>query len=1001
MKKMLFFAVAVIMMTLCACSDDIASSKFGSDEKGTVDGLKLKKCEVISNEYSNGGVVTNVTIRRAPSTEGTPEGLLLAESTHQAIFEDLATKEEIAKTYTGTNEVQAYGVRQARYAREKDIFKTASIATSPIDLPDGREVYVVRFKSGSDEFSISLAEKQTYDTGTMPVINNHSFNYKDLCKNNIYNRRFVSSDFVDQNRDSADWHLFALKLKFEYELESGPDNVVQFEIHIPTLWIYQGGGNPDIPDNPRETVAFEDREKSCDYVNDTTSNSWMKIWRIFSDGTSAFYKKVEIPLKNTLSAPAYQVKTVSNLTYSALQAQKSNAVRGERISKPGNCFCYPYTETFTTRTDKCSDVFVATHEGSAYWVDSLGVSHEFISKDWSFADKGWSDASMSNLQGFERLLLTSKMTGSFNSHTHAREGKVELRKQKDNPPATLTRYEYEIKGLRTLEPMKKYFSYGNQFAVYSDGTRESMGEIGVEIAITVTPQGKQTVTVTDWNITDQMADTTTRQVNGKANDIPADNGTGTFTLQDYRQDFRTKTNKSMSFFRVIYGGKVTFKDKFGKVVEFPAIKPTYTDKGGVATLRALQDLDGYERKLMTTTANVKATPSTDNADYTSEVEFRKQKEVSEELVGFDHVETLSYMGNGKWNTVSNITYHWKVQGDKTEVVSQTIEWSLTGEGFKTITLDTAEDPFTNAFVRVNEGAWSSETSSAGTQTGVTVYTKTNSSISETYKHVTDKYTAKRQRAVLNKTVGGKTVKINLLAPTDMTFSHKTSSLVDGGETTDNGTKYHVWKHTGNLVANVTASNDTRSESGTVKKDIRVKMEDDPIIPDNPDWGNPVKLMGATLVYHPGVGNSAEGAFHKNLIIKYEKGILVVTTKSFGQEANNWNPMDFSYESSDFYFYGSQYWGRTLTEAVNVNSALLRDGKWEPALITMDGTGWVYKSLSGAICNMDQNLAITAGIKNFNTETTAENNPFLNWSGRIENGVLNIYNAKGVKVISFR
>lgn len=998
MKKMLFFAVAVIMMTLCSC-DDAAPSKFGSDEKGTVDGLKLKKCEVLSNEYSNGGVVTNVTIRRAPSTDGVPEGLLLAKSTHQATFEDLATGQEIAKTYTGTNEVQAYGVRQARYAREKDIFKTASIATSPIDLTDGREVYVVRFKSGSDEFSISLAEKQTYDTGTMPVINNHSFKYKDLCKNNIYNRRFVSSDFVDQNRDSADWHLFALKLKFEYELESGPDNVVQFEIHIPTLWIYQGGGNPDIPDNPRETVSFETRDRGFDYVNDSTSNSWQEIWRVFSDGTSAFYKKVEISLKNTLSAPAYQVKTVSDFAYESLTATKSSAVKGSKVEKPGSCYCFNYTQSYTTRTTKCDAVFTATYQDGAYWVDSLGVSHEFLTKTWSFTDKGWTDKALAEQGNYQRKLLTSTTLGSFNSHSYTRKGEVELRKRKDSAP-TIVKYDYKNFGIRSVKPMQEYFTYATQVAVYSDGTEEVVGEIGTTLKVTVTAPSKQVITVTDWSIADAAAKLFDPQSNGSRT-AKDENGTGTFTISNSRRDYRTATNKSQHTFNSTYDSKVVFKDKFGKEVEFPAITLAYTDKGGVATLRALQDLDGYQRKAMTTTIEVKAI-NKDTGTYSGEVEFRKKIAEQEELVGFDHVETLSYMGNGKWNTVSNITYHWKVQGDKYETVTQQLEWSLTGEGFKTITLDTAEDPFTNAFVRVNEGAWSSETSSAGTQTGVTVYTKTNSSISETYKHVTDKYTAKRQRAVLNKTVGGKTVKINLLAPTDMTFSHKTSSLVDGGETTDNGTKYHVWKHTGNLVANVTASNDTRSESVSVKKDIRVKMEDDPIIiPDHPEWGNPVKLMGATLVYRPGVGNSGQGAFHKNLIIKYEKGILVVTTKSFGQESNNWNPIDFSYEASDFYYFGRNYWDKLLTESVNVNSALLNDNKWEPALITMDGTGWVYKGLSGATCNMSQNLAVTAGIKNFNSETTAENNPNLRWTSRIENGVLNIYNAKGVKVISFR
>lgn len=870
---------------------------------------------------------------------------------------------------------------------------------SDADFDNGQSGKFVKFAEGDGHnFYYSFIISPEFETDTFKIWNptKHSFEEFKRCINKIETLEFLSQRVTDLQRDSAGWHAYSLVHVYSGRLSEGPNNGFTYEVNIPLVWVWKGNDEPQYPDDKPEPIVWEDGDEGFDFVNDSTSQSWKDIIPTLSDGTKGKPDRIAVLLKNTIVEPEYQVKQVEDLSYTELEMQVFDEVKaGDRYDKENKISVQPYMKSVKARTNKCDAIFILKREGAPIYTDSLGGKHYLPERSWSATDDGWTDKSMEPTENFERKLLTSHIIGTFNEHSHPAKGEVELRKVKGED-VKIVGYDYpeDEKGITPIVPNETYSTWRNQYTVFSNGKKEFNGKVSTTLNLKTIAPERQVVTVTDWEINDLQA----QGYNATRTDSRTDKQeTGTFTIYAWSKKYVTRTNKSSDNFVTTYDGTVTFKDKYGNEVEFLALAVKQEDKGGVATLKNLPEADEMERKSMTTTINVTETNTSTSANHTAEIEFRKAVE-KEELTDWKVTkQDLVYNGNGNWTSTTTVTYYWKLAGTKTETYSTGLVWNIVGEAKSQVILDEAKADYRT----LNAG---SETSSTSTNGNITVVTR-KKGYTEDYTTLKDNYTATMQTASYKSTVGGKTIAFDFLAPNSMTVAHANGSLVNGNRTTTkNGTEYNVWDHTGSVTATVVSPKGNQTETATDIKEVLVKKEETPIIPANPEWGYPVGLAsnGATLVYRKLVGDSQEGRFHKNLIIKYEKGILVVTTHSYGMDGNNWNPNDFTYTESDFYYYGKQYYGRTLTQSNSINSAILRNDRWEPAAISMDGSGWVYVGISGNTVNMSQNLAVTAGIKNFNGETTAANNPFLRWSGRVDNNkVLTIYNAKGVPVIRFR
>lgn len=987
MKKKNFLAVVAIMMALCvaftfsSCKDNNYGE--GLDVKEEPTDVKKLSCGVTQNTYQGTGVVTT----RAAAVEQL-DGTLTTVSRHKATFTNCLPADTV-RTYEVRNTIEARGVLKPRYAKTLDSFKEQNLTMTETIFDNGQNGKFIKFKDGDNHnFYYSFIITPAFETDTFQIWNpsKKQFDVLQRCINEIVSLEFLSQRVTDLQRDSVGWHAYRVIHAYSGRLSEGPNNGFTYEVTIPLVWVWKGGGTPVFPpeENP-DPLVVEDRDSGFDFVNDSTSQSWLSVVTRYTDGTVSKPDTIAVLVKNTIEEPAYQVKQVENFSWSELSLQPFDEVTdGSAYEKENKISVTPFVKAVKARTDKGDAIFKLKREGRPIFTDSLGGKHYLPEKQWLAKSQNWDDDDMSTLENFERKLLTCILTAQFNEHEHDATGKIELRKVK-GADVELVGYEYENFDIRTITPNVLYFTFAEQYAVFSNDKKEKVGEIGTNIRISTVSPEKQEIEVADWNINDLSIQNFNATRQSSHRDTIE---TGVFTITPFAKKNTTQTNKSKHDFTTTYDGTVVFKDKFGKEVTFLALDPSFEDKGGVSTLTNLAEENDFERKAMTSTLAVTAYGS-DVSNHIAEIIFKKKVE-KEQLLSWSKTLSLTPAGNGMWTTSATITKVWKLAGTKTNTVSQDLDCSISGEPKSQIKLNEASAPY----VSLNEGTWSAETSSTPQQY-VTLYTKTNTTISENYTNLTDKYTAKMQRATYKEVVDGQTIEFDFLAPSEMTITHKDGSLVNGNRTaTVDGVNYDVWDHTGSVTATVTsASNDSQTQDAIDEKEVLVAHI---VVPEHPEWGAVDRLGGASLAYHKDIGDNMQGAFHKVMAIYFEKGILIVHTNSWGPSA-----YDFTYDENDFYYYGSTYRGVTLPQTVKVNSAILRDGRWEPALITQDGSGWTYVGLDGFTVNMSQNLAITANIKNFNSETTAANNPFLAYTGQRSGDLLNVYTNKGALVFSIK
>lgn len=987
MRKNITKAVWMVVTIFCAAF--VAScDSYDFTEQEREDNLIEKSCLVNENIFNHSGVVA---MTRAAIDYEKPDGYLKVTSNHTKNF--IWNFNPVERKYQGFFWVKAYNVNRPRFAKNADIFKNPTWSEKVI----GKDsiLQVITFPDGAThDFDVSLLETQYYDTDTV-MVGGKVFN---KCKNAWATRQLLGSEVTDLQRDSADWHAWKVVLKFHYELEEGPNTAVDWTVTMPTVWIAKPGTDPDIPEGDHEIISNKDGEKGIEILNDSIADSWQILIPVLSNGEDGTPFTKHAYLKYKLRAPEYRIVPVADLTWKSLTAKGSDPVKvGELQDRGDSVFVQGYTQAFTCYTSKCDAVFFGDFEGAAYYVDQFGKAHSFLDAKWSFKDDGWKDSKLDDLDGLKRLLLTSNITGTYLTKKPTAKGEVELRTGGEGGKRVI-KFTYKNFGIRSVVPMSEYWSYATQVAHYNDNDSTEIGEVGLKIFMNVDSPAEQTIQVFDWTINDGKPQLYDPKAEGDPRSEKV--ATGTFKVQKYSRDYVTTTNKSEHKFISHAETSVIFTDSLGKETPFKGIELTYADNGSVKSLEALSDQDDKERKKMTPSVKITAI-GTDNADYSGIVNFWKAKD-KEELINDpnqDYTQNLTYNGNGSWTSTTTITYVWKIKGTETETITQNLEWSLSGEAKSQVILNEAKADYV---APINQGNWGAETSSTP-QNFVTLYTSTNTSISENYTNLTDKYSAKKQRAVINKTVDGKKIEITMLAPTEMTVAHGSGSLENGNRTTTkNGKTYDVWDHTGSVTATVTSSVGNQTESATDLKEVLIEAA--PIEPHHPEWGFPVAFVRATLTYRPYVGESGQGAFHKTLVMKFENGILVVTTASYGRD-KAWNPIDFTYDEEDFYFFeGKQPTGvtRTIPESANINSAALFDGRWKPALVWPDGTGWKYIVDATHYVNMSKQLAETCGIKNFSGKATADVTPYLNYTGSVSaDKILVVKNENGAPIFSIK
>ena len=134
-------------------------------------------------------------------------------------------------------------------------------------------------------------------------------------------------------------------------------------------------------------------------------------------------------------------------------------------------------------------------------------------------------------------------------------------------------------------------------------------------------------------------------------------------------------------------------------------------------------------------------------------------------------------------------------------------------------------------------------------------------------------------------------------------------------------------------------------------------------PDNEtipsEWGEITGVVGVTRIVEP-IGNN--DYWHTCLTLRTTKGQIRVIDKNWKTVTNAFMSFDQIYDDN------------------RMTSGAYRNGTVYPAMVTIDGNGWVYtaetKTGFNFAVNMTDQRAVTGGIKNFTKDNTAKPTPIV-------------------------
>ena len=516
------------------------------------------------------------------------------------------------------------------------------------------------------------------------------------------------------------------------------------------------------------------------------------------------------------------------------------------------------------------------------------------------------------------------------------------------------RYEYGPKEYKVIN-IQTIYVYRLKYAIYDDGTKKEIGEIGHNVTFYIdTPEDEEKI-VSSLNIS-KLEATYGNKV--KTSETPD----GAYTVYSYKKEAVTRTSQSTHVFTG-YWDEIIYTDEFGQEVDFTVFEWIFSEVSG--TFSDLADEGNYERKLFTSVMNGKFI---DSKNYTVKVTFKKQKE-EKKLQSVEYGNHgITYRSGNTWNAWQEYTKIYSDGSREETKANVDLNYAITPEGEKDEKVAEAKAPHSG----VTLGSSSQSTRSGGQNITVTT---TTTPYTEGYTVFNNKHTAVSESAAYSAVEDGVNIKFNFDAVNLSNIAHNSdnsNSLTKAGTKEVNGVTYDVYPHIGSLGYTV----DGKNFVSTCKTNLLVEQVVNPNVPEN--WGKVKGFGGWTLVYDPNVGTS--GTFRECVIINFENGKWMILD-------NNWN------DTSNFFTWDVCYDNDQIRSA-----AKLDNGNFFPASLTVDGTGWTYmaepKNGTAKAVPMSQNLALLAGIKNFTGDNTAQVTPERGGYGTLKGNKLEVYNKAG-------
>ena len=179
----------------------------------------------------------------------------------------------------------------------------------------------------------------------------------------------------------------------------------------------------EVKDELISRVIVEDGK---DYINASTTKSWVKVKEVWSVGGEKVYTK-SVNLINGIAAPAKITKILASFDLNSAAA----SLGGEKLVKTetkGDFKVMTYERTYTVANDKFTRVFTLSYQKAVYTV----INHDMPYSEYeNVADNGFNMSDMSNTtqngKTYNRKNYVHAMSAMFNGYPASAAGEAELR----------------------------------------------------------------------------------------------------------------------------------------------------------------------------------------------------------------------------------------------------------------------------------------------------------------------------------------------------------------------------------------------------------------------------------------------------------------------------------------------------------------------------------------------------------------------------------------------
>ena len=172
-----------------------------------------------------------------------------------------------------------------------------------------------------------------------------------------------------------------------------------------------------------------------DYINASTTKSWVKVKEVWSVGGEKVYTK-SVNLINGIAAPAKITKILASFDLNSAAA----SLGGEKLVKTetkGDFKVMTYERTYTVANDKFTRVFTLSYQKAVYTV----INHDMPYSEYeNVADNGFNMSDMSNTtqngKTYNRKNYVHAMSAMFNGYDAKANAEAELLVEVETPRDT-------------------------------------------------------------------------------------------------------------------------------------------------------------------------------------------------------------------------------------------------------------------------------------------------------------------------------------------------------------------------------------------------------------------------------------------------------------------------------------------------------------------------------------------------------------------------------------